>query len=305
MLNYALRRLVGAIPTLLVLVTLAFILVRLTPGGPFDAERQLPPEIEASLNARYHLDESLYQQYGRYLWHILHGDFGPSFQYRDLTVNQLIAQGLPVSLTLGAAAMGIALGVGLAAGTIAALRQNRSADFTVMGLAMLGISIPSFVLAPLLILFFAIHLSWLPAGGLGGWSHYVLPVATLAAMQVAYLARLMRGSLIEVLNAEYIRTAQAQGLPLRVIVLRHALPAALVPIVSYLGPATAGTLTGSVVIETIFGLPGLGRYFVQGALNRDYTLVLGLVLVYGLLIILFNFLTDLLYARLDPRVRLR
>lgn len=303
MLNYSLRRALGAIPTLFVLLTIAFFMIRLAPGGPFDTERRLPPEIEANLNQKYHLDEPLLQQYGRYVWNIARGDFGPSFQYRDLTVNQLIADGFPVSLRLGVLAMGVALLLGIGFGTLAALRQNHITDYSVMGIAMLGISIPNFVLAPLLVLGLAVYLDWLPAGGLESWKHYLLPVLTLAMPQLAYIARLTRGSMIEVLRSNFVRTARAKGLPTHLVLFRHALPAALVPVVSFLGPATAGIITGSVVIETVFGIPGLGRYFVQGALNRDYTLVMGVVLFYGVLIILFNFLVDLLYAWLDPRVK--
>lgn len=303
MLGFALRRAVAAVPTLFILLTLAFFLIRLAPGGPFDAERQLPPAIEKNLKQKYHLDEPLYQQYGRYLWAIARGDFGPSFQYQDLTVTQLIRAGFPVSFKLGASAMLLALVIGVALGAVAAIRRNRATDYGVMTIAMLGISIPNFVLAPLLILALAVYLGWLPAGGLGSWRHYILPVVSLAAVQVAYIARLTRGSMIEVLRAPFIRTARAKGLPTRIILLRHALPAALVPVVSYLGPATAGIITGSVVIETIFGIPGLGRHFVNGALNRDYTLVLGVVLFYGMLVILLNFFVDLLYAWLDPRVK--
>ncbi|MBA2410926.1 MAG: oligopeptide ABC transporter permease OppB [Gammaproteobacteria bacterium] len=303
MLGYALSRATAAIPTLFLLVTLAFFLIRLAPGGPFDNERQLSPAIEANLQQRYHLDEPLLQQYGRYLWGIARGDFGPSFQYPDLTVTQLIAAGFPVSFTLGGCAMTLALIVGVLLGAIAAINQNGIVDYGVMTVAMLGISMPSFVLAPLLILWLAVYLGWLPAGGLESWRHFVLPVITLAAAQIAFIARLTRGSLIEVLSAQFIRTARAKGLPMHVIFLRHAAPAALAPVVSYLGPATAGIITGSVVIETIFGIPGLGRHFVNGALNRDYTLVLGVVLFYGLLVIVLNLVVDLLYAWLDPRVK--
>jgi oligopeptide transport system permease protein len=303
MLIYALRRAAAAIPTLFVLLTLAFILIRLAPGGPFDAERQLPPAIEANLQQRYHLDEPLYQEYGRYLWGIARGDFGPSFQYQDLTVTQLIRAGFPVSLKLGVSAMLLALLAGLSLGVVAAVNQNRAADYGVMTIAMLGISIPNFVLAPLLILGLGVYLDWLPAGGLETWRHYVLPVMTLAAVQVAYIARLTRGSMIEVLRSPFIRTARAKGLPTRIVLLRHALPAALAPVVSYLGPAISSIITGSVVVETIFGIPGLGRHFVNGALNRDYTLVLGVVLLYGMLVIMLNFLVDLLYTWLDPRIK--
>jgi oligopeptide transport system permease protein len=303
MLIYALRRAAAAIPTLFVLLTLAFILIRLAPGGPFDAERQLPPAIEANLQQRYHLDEPLYQEYGRYLWGIARGDFGPSFQYQDLTVTQLIRAGFPVSLKLGVSAMLLALLAGLSLGVVAAVNQNRAADYGVMTIAILGISIPNFVLAPLLILGLGVYLDWLPAGGLETWRHYVLPVMTLAAVQVAYIARLTRGSMIEVLRSPFIRTARAKGLPTRIVLLRHALPAALAPVVSYLGPAISSIITGSVVVETIFGIPGLGRHFVNGALNRDYTLVLGVVLLYGMLVIMLNFLVDLLYTWLDPRIK--
>ncbi|MEE4184922.1 MAG: oligopeptide ABC transporter permease OppB [Gammaproteobacteria bacterium] len=305
MLAFACRRLLSAIPTLLVLLALAFALIRVAPGGPFDAEKKLPPEIEARLNAAYYLDEPLWQQFGRYLGGVLQGDLGPSFQYKEYTVAELIGTGFPVSLRLGSLALLLALLVGLSVGTLAALKQNTRADHLAMAAAMTGISIPNFVLAPLLVLLFAVTLRWLPAGGLGDGdaAHLVLPVIALALPQIAYIARLTRGSMIEVLRSDYIRTARAQGLPQLEIILGHALKPALVPIVSYLGPAAAGILTGSVVIEQIFGVPGLGRYFVQGALNRDYTLVMGVVVFYGVLIILFNFLVDLAYRWLDPRVQ--
>jgi len=304
LLLYALKRFIGAWPTLLILVALAFFMIHAAPGGPFDSERSLSPEIEANLRAAYHLDDPLPQQFGRYLWNLAHGDFGPSFQYKDFTVTELIAAGFPVSLRLGGLAMLLALLVGVSIGTLAALRHNRPADRLAMAAAMTGISIPNFVMAPLLILVFAIYLGWLPAGGLGDGSprHLVLPVIALALPQIAYISRLTRGSMIEVLNTPFIRTARAKGLPERKVVLGHALKPALLPVVSYLGPATAAIITGSVVIEQIFGVPGLGRYFVQGALNRDYTLVMGVVVFYGALIVAFNFLVDLVYAWLDPRV---
>ncbi len=305
MLNFAIRRFLGAIPTLFILVAIAFFMIRMAPGGPFDAEKALPPEIEANLRAAYHLDEPLYQQFARYIGNLARGDFGPSFQYRDFTVTELIANGFPVSLRLGGLAMILALFFGVLAGTIAALRQNRATDYSVMAAAMTGISIPNFVMAPLLILLFAVNLKWLPAGGYGDGSlrYLILPVIALALPQVAYISRLTRGSMIEVLRSPFIRTARAQGLPTHRIILRHALKPALLPVVSYLGPATAAVITGSVVIEQIFGVPGLGRHFVQGALNRDYTLVMGVVVFYGALIIVFNFLVDLLYGWLDPRLK--
>jgi len=303
MLRFALKRVLGAIPTLLVLIALAFFLIKVAPGGPFDTDRRIPPEIEANLQAAYNLDEPLYKQFGLYLGGLLKGDFGPSFQYRDYTVTELIATGFPVSLRLGGLAMLLAFFVGVAVGTIAALKQNSFTDHAAMAVAMTGISIPNFVMAPLLVLLFAVTLKWLPAGGLGDWRNFVLPVVALALPQIAYIARLTRGSMIEVLRADFIRTARAQGLPQRAVIIRHALKPALLPVISYLGPATAAIITGSVVIEQIFGVPGLGRFFVQGALNRDYTLVMGVVVFYGVLIIVFNLIVDLVYGWLDPRVQ--
>jgi oligopeptide transport system permease protein len=303
MLRFALKRVLGAIPTLLVLIALAFFLIKAAPGGPFDTDRRLPPEIEANLQAAYNLDEPLYRQFGLYLGGLLKGDFGPSFQYRDYTVTELIAAGFPVSLRLGGLAMLLAFVVGVAVGTVAALKQNAFADHAAMAAAMTGISVPNFVMAPLLVLVFAVTLKWLPAGGLGDWRNFVLPVVALALPQIAYIARLTRGSMIEVLRADFIRTARAQGLPQRAVIIRHALKPALLPVISYLGPATAAIITGSVVIEQIFGVPGLGRFFVQGALNRDYTLVMGVVVFYGVLIVVFNLIVDLVYGWLDPRVQ--
>lgn len=303
MLKYSLRRLGSAIPTLFLLITAAFFLIRIAPGGPFDSERALPPEIEANLAAKYHLDEPLLFQYGRYMWQIARFDFGPSFHYRDWTVNDLIAQGAPISFTLGIIALILALGVGVCVGAWAALRQNRPTDYAVMSIAMIGISIPNFVMAPLLILLFAITLGWLPAGG---WEYspgrMLLPVLTLALPMIAYIARITRGSMIEVLHSSFIRAVRAKGMPEKEVILRHALKPALLPVISYLGPAAAAIVTGSVVVERIFTIPGIGSYFVQGALNRDYTLVMGVVILYGVLIIVFNFLVDLIYAWLDPRI---
>jgi oligopeptide transport system permease protein len=264
----------------------------------------LPPEVEANLNAKYHLDEPLLQQYFRYLGQIAVLDFGPSYHYKDWTVNELIAQGYPISLTVGLAAMVLAFFLGTLLGIAAALRQNTAVDYSLMGFAMLGISIPNFVIAPILILLLAVYAGWLPAGG-WDWSiaSMVLPVVTLALPVTAYIARLTRGSMIEVLHSNFIRTARAKGLPESVVIRRHALRPALLPVISFLGPATAGMISGSVVIERIFSIPGLGSYFVQGALNRDYTLVMGVVIFYGVLIIVLNFLVDLIYAWLNPKVR--
>jgi len=304
MAKHSLQRLLGLIPTLLMLITVAFFLIRVAPGGPFDAEKTLPPEIQANLNAKYHLDEPLLQQYFRYLGQVATLDFGPSFQYKDWTVNELIAQGFPVSLTVGLTAIVLAFIVGTMLGIAAALRQNSAVDYTLMGFAMLGISIPNFVIAPILILLLAVYAGWLPAGGWDwGIPSMVLPIVTLALPAIAYIARLTRGSMIEVLHSNFIRTARAKGLPESVVIRRHALRPALLPVISYLGPAIAGMISGLVVIECIFSIPGLGSYFVQGALNRDYTLVMGVVIFYGVLILVLNFLVDLIYAWLNPKIR--
>ncbi|MCK2185360.1 oligopeptide ABC transporter permease OppB [Halomonas getboli] len=305
MLSYAFKRLLQAIPTLLIVITLAFFLMRVAPGGPFDGERALPPDIEANLMAAYHLDEPLPQQYLRYLGDLLQGDFGPSFKYKDFSVTDLIQQGFPVSLEIGGLAILLALALGLPLGVIAALKRNSAVDYAVMGTALAGIAIPNFVVAPLLALVFGVILSWLPAGGWNGGAlpNLVLPVLALSIQQIAYIARIMRASMIEVLGSHYIRTARAKGLSERLVVWRHAIRPALLPVVSYLGPAIAGIITGSVVIEQIFGIPGIGRYFVQGALNRDYTLVMGTVVFYGALIVLLNLIVDLLYSALDPQIR--
>lgn len=300
-----LRRLLTAVPTLLVLITLCFLLMRLAPGGPFDRDRSLPPAIEAALAAEYHLDRPLSEQYLRYLGGLLRGDLGPSFQYQEFRVAELIATGLPVSAGIGLGALLLALLVGGAMGIAAALRPGRALDHSLTALGLVGVSIPSYVVAPLLVLLFAVTLRWLPAGGWqpGRWSDLVLPIVALALPQLSAIARLLRGALIEALQQPFVRTARAKGLPESAVLLRHALRPALLPLLSYLGPAAAGLLTGSVVVEQVFGLPGIGRYFVQGALNRDYTLVLGVVLVYGLLIVLLNLLVDLLHGLLDPRLR--
>jgi oligopeptide transport system permease protein len=302
---YILRRLLASVPTLLILVTLAFLLVHAAPGGPFDAERALPPAVQAQVEAAYHLDESLGRQYLRYLGALVRGDLGPSFQYPGYGVAELIAAGAPVSFRLGSLALLLAVLLGGAAGVVAALRAGRFADHALMGVALAGLALPNFVLAPLLILLFAVTLGWLPAGGSesGSAASLVLPVVVLALPQAAYIARLMRGSMGEVLRQNYIRTARAKGLPEYWIVLRHALKPAFLPVLSWLGPAAAGLITGSVVVEQVFNLPGIGRYFVQGAINRDYTLVLGVVVFYGALIVALNLVVDLLYGALDPRLR--
>ncbi len=303
MLTYILKRLAGTIPTLFIIVTIAFFMIRLAPGGPFDSERQVPAEIAANLERVYHLQDPLPLQYAYYLANVLKGDFGPSFKYQDYTVSELIRQGFPVSMQLGLLAILLSLLIGVALGVIAALRQNRVLDYLVMTLAMTGITIPNFVMAPVLVLVFAVFLGWLPAGGWGDLKQMVLPVIALSLPQIATVARMTRANLIETLNAPYIRTAKAKGLPLAHILLHHASRATLLPVISWLGPATAAIITGSVVVEQIFGLPGIGRHFVNGALNRDYTLVMGVVIFYGALIIVMNLLVDLFYALLDPRIR--
>ncbi len=264
----------------------------------------MPPEIAANMERAYHLDRPLPVQYGYYLLNVLQGDFGPSFKYKDHSVSSLIAQGFPVSLQLGVLAMLLALLVGIPAGMLAALHHNRALDHAVMAVSMTGITVPNFVMAPLLALVFGVFLHWLPVAGWDqGWKSAVLPVIALALPQIAYAARLMRASVLETLSSPHIRTAVAKGLPLRLIVWRHVLKGALLPVLSWLGPATAAIITGSVVIEQIFGIPGIGRHFVQGALNRDYTLVMGVVIFYGALIILMNLLVDVIYGWMDPRVR--
>lgn len=307
MLKYALLRLLGAIPTLLLVIALAFLMVHAAPGGPFDDERVLPPETARNLAAAYHLDESLPQQFVRYLKSLLQGDLGPSYHYRDHTVSELIGMAFPVSLRLGALAMLLAVVIGVAAGSFAALRRNSLPDRVVMTLAMTGISIPVFVIAPVLVLLLAVQLQWLPAGWSGneGVARFVLPVIALALPQVAYIARLMRASMIDVLASDFVRTARAQGLGTMAVVRYHALKPAMLPVLSYMGPAIAAILTGSVVVEEIFGIPGLGQLFVRGALNRDYTLVLGIVIFYAALVVLLNLVVDILYGAIDPRIRQR
>lgn len=305
MLGYVLRRFLSAVPTLFVIVTISFFMIRLAPGGPFDLERPLDPLIMRNLERAYNFDKPLWHQYLLYLGNLLQGDLGPSFTRRDFSVVDLFRTGLPVSIQLGSLALIIALIVGTTLGALAALRQNSWADYGVVALATFGITIPTFVIAPLLSLLFGVMLGWLPAGGWGGgsWRNMVLPVATLALPQIGIIARLTRGATIEALRSNHVRTARAYGLPAYVVVGVHALRASLLPVVSYLGPTAAALLTGSVVVETIFGIPGIGRYFVQGALGRDYTLVMGTVVVIAVFVIVFNLIVDILYAWLDPRVR--
>ena len=301
--RYLLRRLAFALVALWAVVSAAFLLVRMAPGGPFDGERRLPPQVEANLRAAYHLDEPLVGQYLRYLGMLARADLGPSFRQKDFSVNELIAKGLPISLAVGGMALLLALALGIAAGICAALARDSPRDRALMVLATLALAFPPIIVGPALVLAFAVSLGWLPAGGYDSAKHFVLPVAALALPYAAAFMRLTRGSAAEVLARPHIRTARAKGMPKRRIVLRHVLPSALMPVVSYAGPAAAALLAGSMVVEEVFSLPGLGRYFVQGALNRDYTLVTGTVIVYGALVLAFNLLADLCYARLDPRSR--
>ncbi len=280
-------------------------MVHAAPGGPFDDERVLPADVEANIAKAYHLDESLPKQFVRYMSGLLRGDLGPSYRYRDYTVSELIRSGFPLSLQLGAMAITLALLVGVSAGIVAALRQDSLLDRVVMSFAMTGISIPVFVVAPVLVLLLAVKVHWLPAGwsGSAGAAKFVLPVFTLALPQIAYIARLTRASMIDVLGRDFIRTARAQGLSTSTLVRVHALKPAMLPVLSYMGPAIAAILTGSVVVEEVFGIPGLGQFFVRGALNRDYTLVLGIVIFYATLIVFLNLLVDIIYGVIDPRVR--
>ena len=305
MTRYFVKRLAGAIPTLFVIITAAFFLIRAAPGGPFDQEQRLPPEILANLESAYGLDRPVWEQYGRYLTALAHGDFGPSFKYKDFTVTELIGQGFPVTLELGVIALVLALGLGIPIGTFAALHHDSAADYATMAFAVMGIAIPSFVVLPFLGLFFGIYLHWLPVAGWepGSIRHLVLPVIALCLPPLAYIARMTRGSMLELLRSPFVRTAFAKGLPLSVVIGRHALRPALMPVAGYLAPAVAAIMTGSLVVETIAGLPGIGRYLVQGALNRDYTLVMGMVIIYSTLLIVMGLVVDVLYAWLDPRIR--
>ncbi|MBO1907493.1 ABC transporter permease subunit [Microvirga sp. 3-52] len=304
MLSFIFRRFLSAIPTLFVIITISFFLIRLAPGGPFDLERPLEAKVMENLNRIYQLDKPLFEQYLLYLGAVARGDFGPSFILRDFSVGELFARGLPISMTLGALALSFAILVGGTLGSIAALRQNSTIDYLVTGMGALGLTIPNFVVAPIFQIVFGLALAWLPVAGWanGNIRNLILPVLVLALPQIAVVSRMTRAAMIENLRSNHIRTLRSLGLPTRVIVT-HALRGAALPVVSYLGPAAAALLTGSVVVETIFGLPGIGRYFVEGALNRDYTLVMGTVVVVAVFVLLFNLVVDILYALIDPRIR--
>jgi len=303
MFRFIFRRLLQAIPVLFVIITATFFMVRFVKGGPFTSEKAIPPEILRNLEAHYGLDQPLWRQYVNYLGQIVRGDFGPSFKYSNRTVNEIIADKLPVSLELGGLSLAVALVVGISLGTLAAVRRNTWLDYLASSAGMLGICVPTFVLGPLLVLYFAIHLGWVNASGWYDWSDRILPSLTLGFVYAAYLMRLTRGGMLEELNQDYIRTARAKGASELRIVLRHALRGGLLPVVSFLGPAIAGILTGSFVIETIFQIPGLGREFVNSAFNRDYTLVLGTVILYAGLIIALNLLADIALVWLNPKLK--
>ncbi|MEO5669463.1 MAG: oligopeptide ABC transporter permease OppB [Ramlibacter sp.] len=303
--SYTLRRLLVTIPTLLAVITVSYILVHAAPGGPFDEERQVSEAVLANLNAKYHLDLPPWQQYLFYLNNLVHGDLGASFRYADWSVNDLVAAALPVSLAIGGASMIISFVIGVGMGIAAALRQNSAADYGVMLVGNLGSVVPSFVIGPVLVLVFALWLRWLPAGG---WDNFapqfmIMPVALLTFINVATIARVMRGSLIEVMHSNFIRTARAKGLPTRLVVMRHALKPALLPVISVLSPLAISSITAALVTETVFSLPGIGKLIVNGAGNRDYTLVLGLVVLITVIAVTLNLLVDLAYAALDPKIR--
>ncbi|MGB1289582.1 MAG: ABC transporter permease [Porticoccaceae bacterium] len=304
MLRFIANRLLQAIPVLLVVISVTFLLIHSAPGGPFSAEKAVPPEVARALEAQYNLDQPLWQQYISYLGDVIQGDFGPSFKYSGRTVNELIAAGLPVTAELALYAMLVALIIGISAGVLAAVRPNTMQDYLPMSAAMLGICMPSFLLGPILVLVFGIHLEWLPISGWGDIpGDKILPAITLGTGYAAYIARLSRGGMLEVLSQDYIRTARAKGLSERIIIFKHALRGGLIPVVAFLGPAFAGLLGGSFVVETIFQIPGLGRFYVTSAFNRDYTMILGMTIFFAGLIIIFNLISDMVALWLNPKLR--
>ena len=304
MLRFAFNRLLQAIPVLLIVISATFFLVHSAPGGPFSADKAVPPEVIRALEAQYNLDQPLWQQYVSYLGDVMQGDLGPSFKYSGRTVNELIAAGLPATAELAMYAMLVALIIGISAGVLAAMRPNTMQDYLPMSAAMLGICMPSFLLGPILVLIFGIHLEWLPVSGWGDIpGDKILPAITLGTGYAAYIARLSRGGMLEVLSQDYIRTARAKGLSEPLVIFKHALRGGLIPVVAFLGPAFAGLLGGSFVVETIFQIPGLGRFYVQAAFNRDYTMILGMTVFFATLIILFNLLSDMLALWLNPKLR--
>ena len=304
MLRFVGKRLWEGALTLAALVTLTFFVMRLAPGGPFSRNRKISPEVLEHIKAAFHLDEPVWMQFGRYVWGLMHFDFGPSTRFRDYSVSDLIISGLPYSLTIGFWAVVVATLVGVALGIAGALRRNTPTDYVAGVVGVVGIAVPIFVIGPLFQVVFALKLNWLPVGGSDqGWRSLVMPVIVLSLPNIAYISRLTRGSMIETMRENYVRTARAKGIGARRTLVRHTLQGALLPVIAYLGPSTAGIITGSILIETMFAVPGIGRHFVDAALNRDYPLVMGITLLYGGLLILFNILTDLVRGWLDPRVR--
>ncbi len=307
MLQFIAKRLLVAVPTLLFLIVFSFVLMFAAPGGPFDSERPLPPEVLANVLERYGLDQPYWKQMVDYVKNIvLHFDFGPSFQYRDRTVNDVIAQGFPVTLTYGAWSALVALIVGVALGVAAAIKQNSWLDYLAVGVTIGAQALPNFVMAPVLVLIFTLWLRWLPGGGWNGgdWQNVVMPVIALSTSYMASIARITRSSMLEVLNSSFIRTARAKGLPMRKVIWRHALKPAMLPVISYMGPAVVGMITGSVVVDVAFSTGGIGQFFVNAAFNRDYAVIMGITILIGALTILFNLLADILYAWIDPKIRL-
>jgi oligopeptide transport system permease protein len=306
MTKYIIRRLLGIIPTLFIIVTISFFIVRVAPGGPFDGERALPEVVKRNIEAKYHLDDPLVVQYGRYMFDVMRGDLGPSYRYKDHDVNFYIFQSLPNSMILGAIAISIAILFGITSGMLAAVKQNTWVDYLSMAFAVVGISVPLFVIGPVLQYIFAMKLQWLPTSGWftsgDGWKTIILPAITLAFLDFATIARLTRSSMLETLRSDYIRTAKAKGMKNSSIIFKHAMKGAMLPIVSYLGPAFAGIITGSVVVEQVFRIPGLGKFFVQSSFNRDYTLIVGVVIVYSVILVIMNFFVDIVYSLLDPRI---
>ena len=306
MLNYVIKRIAIAIPTMLVLIIISFLLMHAAPGGPFTSDRALPPQVLANIEAKYGLDQPLWRQMINYVWSVVtEFDFGPSFKYKDRTVNEIIGQGFPITLKYGTWSFVFAVGVGIPLGAIAAIRQNTWMDYVAVGISIGAQVLPNFVMAPLLVIVFTLWLGWLPGGGWNGGSieYLIMPVIALSTSYMASIARITRSSMLEVLNSNFIRTAKAKGLPSRTILLRHAMKPSLLPVISYLGPAFVGLITGSVVIDIYFSTGGMGYFFVNSAMNRDYSVMMGITILVGLLTIMFNLLVDLLYAWIDPRIR--
>ncbi|KJZ17870.1 oligopeptide ABC transporter permease OppB [Loktanella sp. S4079] len=306
MFSFVVRRLMVAIPTLLILVILSFVLMYAAPGGPFNSERPLPPEVLANIEAKYGLDQPFWKRIADYIWGVVaHFDFGPSFKFKDRSVNDIIAQGFPVTLTYGFWSFVVATVVGVTLGTAAAIKQNSWLDYLAVGFSVGAQVLPNFVMAPILLLVFTLWLGWLPGGGWNGgeWPYLVMPVLALSTSYMASIARIMRSSMLEVLNTNFIRTARAKGIPMRRVILRHAMKPAMLPLLSYLGPAFVGMITGSVVIDAFFSTGGIGTFFVNSAFSRDYSVMMGITILVGALTILFNLVVDILYAWIDPKIR--